>query len=265
MRAFQLCLFGCLLPGCFFSFRNGDDDTAADGGFIEDARFGDRDATTWGAGECPWVGVYAGCGEVCDGVFDCPDTVDFEGAVCEPNRNWCVPTGLHRTFEGCTHPFTGTPNPGGAKACQRPDFVCYDDLRFEPTIESRDGFIQSGCVHISYCLADPALRPGFECYYSDLTRVREAPPAEDCPADVSSVFTFCGTSCDACPTFGDDAPGGTYLGCVGLSSERGVGVCAFDEACAPGSYLLESGASERIWGDGTDPTACLVQRDPETG
>jgi len=141
--------------------------------------------------------------------------------------------------------------------------VCLDDLRVGPEIERRMGTYVGGCVHISYCLADQDLRPGYDCYYTDLTRVREQPPVEVCPRDASDVFRFCGPNCGDCPD-PDASPSGGYQGCVGLGGERGVGLCALDEACVPGSYLLEPEAAANYWG-GTQPTACLVQRDPDTG
>lgn len=217
------------------------------------------DATTWGDDGCPWVGLYAGCDDLCDGVRECP----FEGAVCRTDWDLCVPPDLHRTFEGCNHPFTGTPEPGPAKQCPRADFACLDDLRSGPNIDERGQALGAGCVHISYCLADPAFRPNHDCYYSDLTRVRTGPPTEACPADVSTVFTFCGPECGSCPPV-EDSPGNWYYGCVGVNDERGTGICAFQDACGPGSALLEEETSELLFGPG-HPPACLVQRDPVSG
>jgi hypothetical protein len=96
-----------------------------------------------------------------------------------------------------------------------------------------------------------------------MTRVREPPPTEECPSDASPVFGFCGPTCGDCPDI-ETSPSLSYQGCVGLNGERGVGLCTHSQACSAGDRILEADASEVFW-DGTDPTACLVQRDPVTG
>lgn len=245
-----------LLSGCFLSFRDRDDDSdrvlASDAGSHGDDA--PDDGATWGEDGCPWVGIYAGCDDLCGGSWSCP----WPDSGCDLDRDVCTPPELieERPMQGCAHPFLENPSAAFATACRRPELVCLDKLLEGRPLELREGEYITGCVDISYCLANPELTPDHDCYYSDLSPVLTGPPGEACPSHVSDVYPFCG-ECGSCPNV-DESWGELRLGCVGISDARGVGVCVLEDSCAPGDPHLDPAN----WGREPEPLACLVVRDP---
>ena len=256
--------------GCFLRHRNDDEGTddpgptddppVLDGGTTDGPIGTDAGVPTWGDG-CPYVGIYPGCDDLCDGTSDCPGAEsDY---WCNLTYDICVP---QERFEdpreqGCHFNFGGSNLHG--KTCADPDSVCTFD-RSSPSweaVQSRDGYAGSGCSHISLCFASEELQPQLECVYSDLTPVVTGPPEQACPEQPSEDFPFCGTDCGSCSWEPDRMP---YLGCVGLNDERGVGVCALDFGCRANDFSLDPANWEGL-DFIREPLACLLLRDPETG
>jgi hypothetical protein len=88
--------------------------------------------------------------------------------------------------------------------------------------------------------ADPPTPEPVRCVYSDGSLLVTGPPAATCPA-ADSRAPFCGGACGTdryCP---DTRLGFITLGrqrppCVGLSDQRGIGLCAYNEArCVRGN------------------------------
>lgn len=128
----------------------------------------------------------------------------------------CLPTGEHGLDIGCA---VGPTTP---VYCDD-DGVCVNDAEFG------GGF----CVDESVC--DEAARVGFPltCTWSDGTSRLHPTTTSGCPAPAHPSTPFCGTDCDACPTY--NAQPVLRGVCVGRNDARPLGVCIPPDGCDRGT------------------------------
>ena len=205
--------------GCYLFSTGGDGGPDAAAG-LDASADGARDASLPLDAECLSFGANRLCGELCP--LPCP-----EGFSCwDPEvRQICTDQGLHdpRGREDCSVDVRA----GG-------DF-CYSG-RYCPAYEA--GFDPAGgsggtCVDEGYCAWARERGLGVQCRYSEGQPYVNGPPDVPCGAGAVPGAGFCGGACgDTCAVtavFTMDP-----AACVGLSEERGFGVCApFSFRCAP--------------------------------
>ena len=198
-------------------------------------------------GECDTLGGFRVCGPESGCSRDCPlETECREGLrVCRPAMRDSDGRGDACEFEldtvGLTSiGWTGNPCAVLGSAQDGTDENPYSGVGMPP----------------SYCTA--AIDAGLDvrCVYSDGTIYRNGPPATSCPVPFASGVAFCGGACAGaeCPRTWDR--GQHAHSCVGLSDDRGYGVCAFGRhRCDPGNVSSQLDECEGWYGR---PCSCLV-------
>ncbi|RLB46657.1 MAG: hypothetical protein DRJ42_27175 [Deltaproteobacteria bacterium] len=242
-----LPLFGCAL------FHTAPGDAAADSGTGMDA--GDTGASPV---DCGHIGPYLQCDETCD---PCGE----DGSYCGPAYEICRPYPVDNPSDGCH--LVRDPDPelrGSALTYCENELIC----ALHPTL-SQDSQFTGLCVDPDYCreARDRGVDTG--CVYSDFSEFVEGPPTGDpCPADEASPMApLCGEGCGTDVCSWPIEPGSSWAAtsCIGLSEERGVGVCVFyaDQPC---ERAWPSVIEEFIDGCNRDlgtPCACLAKRNED--
>lgn len=173
----------------------------------------------------------ATCG--CIGGFRRCDTCDAAcplGSACRTVVQVCRERDLPTSDEGCT--FSKDPVNSIQHYCAV-GMPCAVGAGVEGTEE--DPFF-GNCMPVEYCLAaqtaDPPLAEPVKCVYADGSELVSGPPPDECPASESDPrLPWCGGACGRshmCPEHPHGFDFNYVAGpCVGLSDERGFGVCTF--------------------------------------
>ncbi|MEQ9073687.1 MAG: hypothetical protein RLP09_07490 [Sandaracinaceae bacterium] len=197
------------------------------------------------AGACPGLAGYETCRELCGGRRRCPG----ERGLCSHDLLVCLPADL----PACT--FLGE---------ERADEYCANGEMcvVERWLVGRERGWFGRCAGERYCRESGAFGIDVACVYSDGSEMAEGPPDEGaCPS--AGGAELCGGSCGGCPmrarpeTWLSD----WRLSCLGVSEERGFGVCTFGGS----SPCSRDGTSYATWCDRMEgqPCACVVPLDDE--
>lgn len=213
-----------LVPGCYASGTPDGGSSAADAGdgavrFDGTVRF-DGSVPDDAPPECFIYGDLRMCGS------SCPHP-------CPADRSWCGGDDICYSGEEeeCRVSLEG-----GGTFCASGGFCAADEVRWR--LMGRTG---GRCFSESYCryLQDGGGDPERRCRYSEGQPYVDGPPDVPCGTGAWPEGPFCGPTCGACPANLWDP--NTPPGCVGVSEERGFGVCApYPWRCSP-----EGGVNER--------------------
>lgn len=234
-----------MFSGCFLSNTTGGGDDGGDGGDFDG---GDADGAPVDP-RCRPLGGVQRCGPTCP-----PCSVD---ETCSGIPQVCVPFATASDPRGsdfCNFQFSE-----GSTSAQ----YCWSNAICATWREQPDGF-GGTCLPPEYCTdAREAGLTDIVCRYSDGTTFDAGPPTVDeCPPG-NPRTTFCGGPCspDGCPwTIPVTRPGDYAVSCIGLSEERGLGVCALGtrKPCERGLNLdLLPWMSTQL----EEPALCLVPRE----
>lgn len=204
----------------------------------------------------------AQCGEVagfqrCD---SCPDRCP-PGSSCVEDLGICkarLPSGVG---DGCYFELSGDV-PSSLREVPLTGLPCAVSGTSGGVPEGR---FRGNAMPSEYCVAAASLDdlPPQRCVYPDGTPLVSGPPPTPCPGDVGLV-RVCGGTCGeprCVSTVGADHS--LHISpCVGLSDDRGFGLCAFRRRrCGQSNAAdLIPGCSKAVsaWWSGFRPCACLV-------
>lgn len=215
-RIALIAVGAAFVSGCYQTVSGPDGGASADG-----ASDGDTIAPD-ASDSCHLAGLLR-CGSACP-AQTCPS-----GQGCT-TTGFCVPADQ----AGCNFRTTGTEDAmHDTRGCGDGE-VCWFDHTTTPT----DGEGSMSCRPPELCLLGADLVGEHSCFWPDATPVNYIPPRNDCPIFTTHPEGMCGNDLCARRMWGDcfqPTTGGTDSVCVGLSDQRGFGLCSVVSGVCDGS------------------------------